>query len=1089
VSRRALFAASIPFAGALVASGCPAPQTPPEPPPPAVSSAVCVAEQPKPPPDVPWKDVEALCKSTSRGAPRPDVTPRIGPDGLKDPDQYAQRVRDFLRGLDYRKAGWLHDANWRMTGEFEGCPCPGEAECEGTVSKGPHPAVRVYYSPEVIDWMCKYRKGEDELPNAEDMPEGAMIIKEMLSPSAVNLALVPGTKSMWIAPMPGKDAGYYDGAFNAWTVMIKAPKGSADGWYWAYFDKSSTYNPPIVDRSGFTQDGYPGQDGKPVTAPPGCEWLPTYWQYTVNDVTFPNYGFGNYCVYCHASAQGQLTFSSFTNILGQEIQYDWSPAASKKKDFDDHDRNKDHEKDEAKDSKCLPSPFPTQLPDGSPQPGFKATFPELNPSYQDVWSTRLPAQTWDHAVSRLGDKTVKPEASQFLTSDQCQGCHEAGGQSQVMPYMVVTSDDEAKTQIDLSPWAEWSTSPMGLAGRDPIFHSQLELERNIAADEPDLAKIRDCIDNTCLHCHGATGARQYNIDTEGQGPAGDPCKDFLPPKPDRKATNYDGKLFTQKMVFAWRDEDAEHAKYGGLARDGINCTVCHHISDKDLDQQNLTKTFTGNFRVGPPDKLFGPFPNEASKDEVLVKPMKNALGITPELGKQTQGSELCGTCHTVFLPVFDHRGKRAGTSYEQTTYLEWLFSDFNTTGAGRGAGKSCQDCHMESKLGSHELKTGIANVQDTRYPKADFLLAQKDVNVPERPYNRHKLYGLNVLLNAFAQQFPLLLGIRQQDYMNGNVRAPLLTALDSVLEVAREETAEVKLDRVAWKGDDLEASVTVKNQGGHNLPSGVGFRRLFIELVVLDDAGKALWASGRTNSLGVILRGTTDEPLPTEFWQRGHDGLPFQPHHQVITSESQAQIYEEITQSSSLEITSSFLHRYWELKDNRMRPQGYNPARVADAKLREEYGDATRPGIGPHQHWFPKPARPERYKNKQFPALEAYTDTKGDPDYDVSAHPAKDGLPGSDSVNYRIRLSPELRASAKKIQVTLYYQSAPPHFLKERFARAAKKGAESRAATQIYYMAGHLNTGANRQVPGERPYLEGYKVQVATPVSQGLPTR
>ena len=92
-------------------------------------------------------------------------------------------------------------------------------------------------------------------------------------------------------------------------------------------------------------------------------------------------------------------------------------------------------------------------------------------------------------------------------------------------------------------------------------------------------------------------------------------------------------------------------------------------------------------------------------------------------------------------------------------------------------------------------------------------------------------------------------------------------------------------------------------------------------------------------------------------------------------------------------------------------------------------------------------------------------------------------------MHYRIRLSPELRASAKKIKVTLYYQSAPPHFLKARFARAAKKGAESRAATQIDYMAGHLNTGANRQVPGERPYLEGYKVQVATPVSQGLPTR
>ncbi len=1047
--------------------------------------AACVPEVPRVPPVVPWKDAEQLCAEANRGQPWPGAKPPLGPDWPQRSEEYAIRVRDFLRSLAYRQTpySWLSDATWRLTGEYEGCTCPQGGQNCG-VSKGPHPAVRIYYSPEVITWMCKYRKGKDQLPGAEDLPDGAMIIKEMINPDKVNLARVPGTDKLWIAPMPGQP---YDDTFSSWTVMIKAPEASADGWYWAFFDKTSTGNPPIWDRTAFSMKPYPGEGGQPVTAPPPANpWLPTYWQYSVNDVQFPNYEFGNYCVYCHASAQGQTTFASFTNLLGQEILYRWRPQRSQKVDLDDHLRGAAaaealQAQTQAAQAKPTPSAGPFPLPRDQPLPGFRETFPELNPPYEEVWASRLPAQTYDHEVSRLGVKGAVPKSHQFLTSDQCQSCHEAGGSGQLeLPYMV---EKVGETQVDLSEWAEWSASPMGLAGRDPIFHSQLELERNIAREEPGLASIRDCIDNTCLHCHGAPGARQYNIDTQGQGPAGDPCAAFLPPKAERVETDYAGALFTHEMVFAWRGENPKYAKYGGLARDGINCTICHHISDKDLDPKNLPKTFTGNFRVGPPEKLYGPFPSEDSKEPVRPKPMENTLGITPQAGAQIRSSELCGTCHTVFLPVFNDQGRLAGTAYEQSTYLEWLLSDFSTHGQGGQAGKSCQDCHMDNDYHGKKLKTGIANVQDTRYPEADFLLPAQDVDIPLRPYNRHKLYGLNVFLNAFVQQYPLLIGYRQQDFMNGNVQPPLLTGLSSVLEVAREETAELTLGRLEWRPEGLEVAVTVKNLGGHSLPSGVGFRRLFLEVVVLDGAGQPLWASGRTNDLGVLLKGTTQEALPTEFWQAGPGGLPFQPHYQLITDESQAQIYEEVTQNSSLEFTSSFLHRYWEIKDNRLRPRGYTPTRVADAQRRVEYGEATRPGTGPERHWWPKPAWLERYRDPKYPAIERYTDTKGDPDYTLEGPPQ--GLPGTDSLVYRMRLSAEQRAAAKRVRVTLYSQSAPPHFLKERFQYAAQSGAERRAATQLYYMAGHLNTDATG--PGGEPYLKGYKLQVGRSAERELP--
>src|SRR5262249_51183851 len=158
------------------------------------------------------------------------------------------------------------------------------------------------------------------------------------------------------------------------------------------------------------------------------------------------------------------------------------------------------------------------------------------------------------------------------------------------------------------------------------------------------------------------------------------------------------------------------------------------------------------------------------------------------------------------------------------------------------------------------------------------------------------LFGLNAFLNALAQQYPLLLGIRQQDFMNPDVTAPLLTGQATVLDIAERQTADVRVTDVAWNGDVLEARVTVQNLAGHSLPSGVGFRRLFLEVTVLDDANQPLWASGRTNEVGVLLRGTTQEPLATETGRLGPDGLPFQQHRQVITREDQVQIYEEVTQ-------------------------------------------------------------------------------------------------------------------------------------------------------------------------------------------------
>src|SRR6185369_13978855 len=135
-------------------------------------------------------------------------------------------------------------------------------------------------------------------------------------------------------------------------------------------------------------------------------------------------------------------------------------------------------------------------------------------------------------------------------------------------------------------------------------------------------------------------------------------------------------------------------------------------------------------------------------------------------------------------------------------------------------------------------------------------------------YSRHSLHGLNLFLNQFAQQFPLLMGVMQIDWMSEQpspidppappffqgypMELPLFTGMESMLEMAREGTATVEVGSVQRTGSGLQAVVSVRNHTGHYLPTGVSFRRMFVELLVLDAGGQVLWASGRTNELGFI---------------------------------------------------------------------------------------------------------------------------------------------------------------------------------------------------------------------------------------------
>jgi hypothetical protein len=297
------------------------------------------------------------------------------------------------------------------------------------------------------------------------------------------------------------------------------------------------------------------------------------------------------------------------------------------------------------------------------------------------------------------------------------------------------------------------------------------------------------------------------------------------------------------------------------------------------------------------------------------------------------------------------------------------------------------------------------------------------------------------------------------DYMSGF--DDLSTSIDAFVQQAQNSTAEVSVSEPAIANGKLVADVKVTNKTGHRLPSGVGFRRAFLEFRVIDgDTGKTLWCSGCTNELGVVVNGADGERLRSELFDPYTDGtrpatlgypaecnnaVPqyYQRHFfwdpqkntgSAITRQDQVQIYEELNLNIQCAMTTSFLRRDYQLKDNRLLPLGW-----------------TRTGpLNPDK----TPYIPAAYLHETFPINIA-----GDPSY-------ADGS-GSSVVRYEVPLN-VFRDRNVTVTATLYYQSIPPYFLRDRFTQAPN----SPATQRLYYLTSNLQT---KGTP-----IEDWKLQIAS---------
>ncbi len=211
------------------------------------------------------QEIDAWCKlhpKGTRGLGLPEDLRNPPPiSDFKDYMDYSDRLRKFLSlpdqnmEFEYMKLGWISDAHWRLSGPSV-MPDPAHPSALDLFHNyGPHFPLKIYYSPEMVDWLCSGRKGE--------IPDGAAMVKAMNVFKNIKIVqkddgCMNVDPSMPVVP-------------NLWTPMIKSSRSSYDGWLWMIQQapgNAPQFPPPLFGLSAFTVD-----PDDPTADDP--DWYPT----------------------------------------------------------------------------------------------------------------------------------------------------------------------------------------------------------------------------------------------------------------------------------------------------------------------------------------------------------------------------------------------------------------------------------------------------------------------------------------------------------------------------------------------------------------------------------------------------------------------------------------------------------------------------------------------------------------------------------------------------------------------------------------------------------------------------------------------
>lgn len=320
------------------------------------------------------------------------------------------------------------------------------------------------------------------------------------------------------------------------------------------------------------------------------------------------------------------------------------------------------------------------------------------------------------------------------------------------------------------------------------------------------------------------------------------------------------------------------------AMDGVSCTLCHQIVENETFATE--EGMSGHFAINDQRDIYGQYTG------VLTRPMENNVNFTPTYSQHISTSELCATCHNLKTPYVDITTGELVTDKkfpEQMPYGEWQESEFAENGV---TPSTCQNCHMPQVINS---AVEIANRPNG--------ISSRD------QFSQHLFLGANTYMLDILKGNPEKLnteGINFDNMINKN-REFIATAGD------------VNILASSLINDQLTFDVQVTNTIGHKLPTSYPSRRAYLHVVIKNDAGVIVFESGKTQDNGAIIDNDADI-----------DRNSYEPHHQLITSAQQVQIYETVMGNTKNNVTYTLLESAQYLKDNRILPKGFDKYSVPD---------------------------------------------------------------------------------------------------------------------------------------------------------------
>ncbi len=377
-----------------------------------------------------------------------------------------------------------------------------------------------------------------------------------------------------------------------------------------------------------------------------------------------------------------------------------------------------------------------------------------------------------------------------------------------------------------------------------------------------------------------------------------------------------------------------------LGLDGVSCVACHMIGD-----QGLGTMFSGNIPYDTTHVLYGPFTG------VQTGPMQLYVAMTPTWSAHVSEGRMCSSCHTLIINSVDLVGIPTGNQFiEQATYHEWVNSLYSEDDV------VCQSCHMPETDDSVRIATGY------------FGLPYK------YPFNEHVFQGSNVFMLKLMKDHKTALGIEATD-------ANYDSSIAATENMLRNRTMDVNLAVDSVNPDTAYFTVRLTNKAGHKFPSGYPSRRAVLKFVVIGSANDTLFQSGIFDPNYAVINLDPN----------------FEPHYNVISSETQAQIYEMVPGDVNGNFTSLLERADTMLKDNRIPPEGFlTTANVYDTV--KIVGDATT-----------------------------------DPDFNISIVNGQEGT-GRDYVHFHVPIAGYSQPFS--IYSYIYYQALPPEFLAEMFGES-----------------------------------------------------